>query len=153
VDPDISTLADNIERLRSSDRTTPEGETEAREHLDEVRTEYEQLRGDGAYRQHVLRYIQEERERFKDDERDDPLCGCDIRCPVKRGRIPARVRKADSIEEGIHKYQERHSEAIVLLEAKEAWLDKKASVRKALSDAKAALKRSNWNEREQPNSS
>ncbi|QLH83397.1 hypothetical protein [Halosimplex pelagicum] len=153
MDPDISKLADDVERLRTSDRTTPEAEEEAREHLDEVRQEYEQLRGDSAYRQHVLRYIQEERESFQDGEREKPLCGCRIRCPVKRGRIPARVRKADSIEEGIHAYQERHSEAIVLLEAKEDWIEKKARVRKALSDAKAALKRSNWNEREQPNPS
>jgi len=153
MDRDIKSLAEDVDRLRASDRTTAETEEKARELLDDVRQEYQQLRGEAAYRQHVLRYIQEERERFKAGERDIPLCRCRIRCPVKRGKIPARVRREDSIEEGIHSYQETHSEAIVLLEAKEAWVDKIAGVRKALSDAKAALKRGHRHDRKKPNPS
>lgn len=152
MDTDLEAIADDVGRLRASDRTTAEAEREVRELLDDVRQEYEQLRGSGAYRQHVLRYIQEEREAFKDGERETPLCRCGIRCAVKRGRIPPRVRREDSIEEGIHSYQETH-DTVVLLEAKEAWFDKKARVRKALSDAKAALKQSERYERTKSNSS
>jgi len=141
MDSEIEALADEVERLRGSSRVSAEVEEAVRETLDEVREEYEDLRGEGAYRQHILSYIQEERRRLHERDREDPLCRCRIRCALKRGRIPARVRSEDSIEEGIHSYQERHSEALVLLEAREAWSVNKATVRKALSDAKALLKR------------
>lgn len=141
MDSEISNLADEVSRLRGSSRVSGEVEEEVRATIDDVREEYESLRGESAYRQHVLKYIQEERERFHNGDREKPLCRCRIRCAVKRGRIPARVRNEDSIEEGIHKYQEHHSEAVVLLEARESWSEKKARVRKALSDARALLKR------------
>lgn len=141
MDREITSLADEVDRLRGSSRVSADVEEEVRETIDEVREEYEELRGDGAYKQHVLAYIQSERDALKDGDREDPLCGCGTRCAVKRGRIPPSIRRADSIEDGIHSYQERHPEARVLLEAREAWSEKKASVRKALSDAKAILKR------------
>jgi len=141
MDSEIESLADEVDRLRGRERLSADVEEAVRETIDDVREDYEDLRGESAYRQHVLTYIQEERQRFHDGDRETPLCRCRIRCAVKRGRIPARVRSEESIEEGIHSYQEHHSEAVVLLEAREAWSEKKARVRKALSDAKVLLKR------------
>lgn len=68
-----------------------------------------------AYHDHLLSYVQSERELFLEDDddglsRSEPLCTCsDGYCDLKRGQLPTRVREADDLDAGIREFKQRHN--------------------------------------------
>lgn len=112
--------------------------TESEAILTDVEQDIARLTLEGAYRRHLLEYIQSERDAFQDGRRAGALCSCENPyCPVKTGRLPSRVRMADSLEAGITRFLTDHDgDATVLVEARRDWVrevsDAKSSLRQAL---------------------
>lgn len=113
--------------------------------LRQFRPLYERVTRENAYEDHLLTYLQQEREKFllsrEDGEpedilegepygelRDDPVCTCDgrraHRCPLKRGELPREVRVANDLDDGIREFRGSHTgNPIVLQDAQAEWAD------------------------------
>ncbi len=85
----------------------------------------------------VLRYLQQEAERFRADEetldaleadepRTRPLCTCrDSGCALKEGRLPVIVQEASTLQQGIRRFRHEHMGDPVVLDDAEGELDSK----------------------------
>jgi hypothetical protein len=106
----------------------------------QIRSDIELLRQPRAYEHVLLEYVQRQYERRQ--ERADPLCTCPNRCPVKEGRLPARLRTATSIDEGMRDYRQVHvGQPLVLDEGYEAYRDLVAHVVTELERVHTAMLR------------
>lgn len=115
----------------------------AQEIREDVEVDLAQVTLPDAYERHLLDVIQEEREKFVDGDREEPLCSCDMAyCPLKRGRLPAAVEGAEEVEKGLSRYLRQHDgDAVVLKQARDRWVERGAEVKGELRQALGVLRR------------
>lgn len=116
---------------------------QAQEIRNDVEVDLAEMTLPDAYERHLLDVIQEERERFVDGEREEPLCSCGMAyCPLKRGKLPAAVEGADDVEKGLSRYLRQHDgNGAVLKKARQKWVEKGAAVKAQLREALGILRR------------
>lgn len=121
-----------------------DGDVEAwvNDQLADVRADAHALEGDRAFEHYVINYVAREFSRIQDHEREEPLCSCRNRCPVKEGKIPAAVRMADSLDDGIRRYKQQHvGKPVVLIEAYQAFSRDVARIETRYERIKTAMVR------------
>jgi len=132
---EIEDLAAEIRRLEEVE----DGESiqAAMDIVSEVATDATRLQQEDAYHDWLIDTLNREKDRLDAGERSEPLCTCsDPYCAIKRGKIPAAVRMADSIDRGIRVFKQDHvGDPRVLIDARERWLTKANRTREALRTA------------------
>jgi len=115
----------------------PELKLGASDALREVRDDQRDVLTQDGREAFVLRYLQQEAERFKADadmldtlEADEPrtrdLCTCnDSGCALKDGRLPVLVENAPTLQQGLREFRRRHRGNPVVLDDAERALDEK----------------------------
>lgn len=132
----LDSLAERIESERERASPPPEVRQQVRETLSGVSTQWEKLTQPFGEHQVLSEHLRRERKRFRNGERDEPLCECrDPLCPLKQGKLPAPVRRREDLVAAMFEYQDEHPEAVILLEAREALAEEKAEVRDAFREA------------------
>lgn len=129
--------------------------------LQSLRPKFEKITRENAYKDHLLRYLEAEREKFKlfkqdgetdeileethyDELRERPVCTCDGKrahqCPLKRGILPREVRRAEEIDDGIREFRGGHpGNPIVLEDAQDDWAALVGEVEREMRDLLAIL--------------
>lgn len=139
MDGRISELVTDIRDLRA-EALDADVEEWVNRSLRDVYTDIQLLKQDKAFEHFVLDYVQQEYENRA--SRTEPLCTCPNRCPVKEGRLPARIRAADSFDGGIRDYKQHHVGApVVLKNAYREWRRLNADVIASLERIKTAMVR------------
>lgn len=139
----ISRLEDSVRRLMEGDAVDLEDKKEASDKLSSAGTVAEQIHRDKPFQRFLQQHISEE---YRDDDREEPLCRCSYaECALKNGTLPGRVRRADDLQSGIDEFQERHPNAIILLEARQKWLEQLSEYRSLLREVHADLEEARAN--------
>lgn len=131
-------LAAEVERKRTRQAVSLETRKKVLNTLEPVSRKWERLYQPYGERQFLTRYIRNERDAFResDGDRDEPLCECaNPMCPLKRGELPPTIRDADDLTAAMYRYQDRHPDAVILLEARDALADQKREIRSAFREA------------------
>jgi len=132
---EINDLAQEIREQREVE----DGESiqAAMDIISDVADDMTRLQEEQAYQQQLIETLKTEKDRLDAGVRDDPLCTCsDPYCALKRGTLPAPVRMADQIDDGITDYKTDHmGDPRVLLDARTQWLEKGHRVRERLQTA------------------
>lgn len=136
----IEDLAEDVRGLRERHQLDQDVLDDVRAKLDSISEDYEQIDRSNAFRHFLHGFLRRQRRRFKAGDRDEPLCECaDPECSLKNGKLPGDVRLADDLLTGIYQHQERHPDAIVLMEARDEWASKRARVRVTLRECRDRL--------------
>ena len=131
----ISRLEANVRRLLEGDAIDLEDKQAASEQLQEIDQIAARIHRDRPFKRYLQQYIADQHSALDEGGREEPLCRCSYaECDLKRGRLPGRVRRAESLQSGIDDFQERHPEAVILLEAREEWLSLLAEYRQTLRE-------------------
>lgn len=137
---DIDRLEKAIQDRMTAPHIPDEAVEAAHDKLDEVSEIRERRERDTPFTSFLSWYLRTETQRFEAGERDEPLCECDyVYCDLKRGKVPGDVGRAESAADGIDAFQERHPEAVVLIEAREEWISQLAEYRSTLRTVRADL--------------
>ncbi|MCL9818330.1 hypothetical protein [Natronocalculus amylovorans] len=98
-------LLDKYESVENEEwMAEPEAVEAVEDELESIEAELMDLTSHGAFRKYLVRYIKEEKRRYKQGDVSEPLCDCgDIYCDLRRGTLPAAFRSggidSDSIDE------------------------------------------------------
>jgi hypothetical protein len=139
-------LLERIERLEKDirahledDLADRETKREAAERLRDIDVMRSRMSQDKPFERFLQQYLRDERGKYP-DEREEPLCECGHPdCDLKQARLPACIRRADSVQAGIDEFQSRHPQGVVLLEAREEWNEQVADYRASLREIRADL--------------
>lgn len=107
----------------------------ATKELDKIQKKMDIIRRKDGYNHFLLDYIQKERRKFQNGEREEPMCGCDLAaCDLKKGKLPREVKKS-AIGEGIRRFQQNHrGHPTILTEAQNEFLEARKEVFKTLRE-------------------
>lgn len=134
-------LERNIQMLLEDDVIPTDIHRDAVERLNEHEELRQTLARPDPFRKFLSSYINAEHDRYVAGERDRPLCECDhAACELKRGALPGLVRREDNLDHGIDEYQDRHPDAVILVEARDEWTRMHAEYRSALREIKLDLR-------------
>jgi hypothetical protein len=139
-----SELSDLLRRVNYSfdtDEVTTEQKREAKELVDEVRADIEQLNSDDAFLNFIRRYLVREANKFQSHDRLEKLCSCEMAgCELKNGTVPRYVHEADNQFRAIREWPSRHTgDARVLEEAYQEFQEKEGRVKAKLQEALIVL--------------
>ncbi|AUX09285.1 hypothetical protein AArcSl_1656 [Halalkaliarchaeum desulfuricum] len=136
----ITRLEQNVRYILESDAVDFEDKQDASAKLEEIDQLAGQIHRDKPFERFLQQYIARAHRDYQSGDREEPLCRCSYaECDLKQGRLPGRVRTADSLQGGIDEFQERHPESVVLLEAREEWLSVIGEYRQILREVYADL--------------
>lgn len=137
---ELDSVAQNI--IREKEVATEEAITAAEKARADAEPELTEVTLPDGYERHLIDYLQEQKDAFQNRENVDPLCTCSNPwCPLKRGRLPARVKMADDTEDGIREYRDQHDgDCRALKDARAEWVEKCSEVKQQLDHSLSILR-------------
>lgn len=137
---ELQSLTEDI--IREKEVATEEAIDAAEEARSDAEPALTEVTLPDAYERHLIDYLQDEKDDLQAGDTTDPLCSCSNPwCPLKRGRLPAHVKMANDIEDGIREYRDKHDgDCRVLKDAREDWVQKCSDVKQQLDRALAILR-------------
>lgn len=139
--PDVAELDTKVRRLLGSRSVPLQKKQDIREDLLEYELVAAAHENEEPFRQFVRLYLQSEHQKAQEGDRDEPLCECALltSCDLKRANLPARVERADSVQEGISLHLRKHPEAVVLREGQQEFHTRRKAYGDALEEARHRL--------------
>lgn len=142
-------MLEKLQTLEQDIRTDLELGNADLETVEEIEAEFRDHAGiiarihrDEPFKRYLQEYVRREHRRYVSagGGRNRPLCRCSYpECDLKRGVLPARIGRADSMQTGIDEFQAVHPQAEVLLDARGEWVEMVATYRSLLRKAKYKL--------------
>jgi hypothetical protein len=138
---DLDQLDEELE-LEQATEVDEDVEAWAMQKIREFRRRKRRLQRPNAFENHVLDYIETERTRLKNDERDREICGCSRLCAIKLGRIPGPLKVEENYLDGVSRLKQQHrGRPHVIIEAAKDYDDYYDAAVTAAELAKLAYRR------------
>lgn len=136
TDSDIDRLSDEVLNLIENKNISESTEEKVNKIQNDIQTELDEVRERGAKRDFYLQKMDEKLRKYRDtdEDYDTKPCTCPSpNCPLKDGRIPAKVDMTKGFNRGIAEFRQTHrGQPQILDEVREDWREKKARIKAEL---------------------
>ena len=132
----------NTELLNFQEVADPKAIKAAEEKRAEAEPELSEVLEANAYERHLTSFVADEVAALASGDRGEAVCDCPRpTCPLKLGQLPPAELQAGDLDQGIRRYQHSHvGDAVVLDEAREAFMEKCGRVKSVVREAVGIIK-------------
>jgi hypothetical protein len=114
---EIETLESEIRKNRVNDLPA-HVEWWVTSRLSDLRGDAQKFKHERGFEHFVLDYLQREKRKKREGDREKPLCSCPNICDIKEGRVPPALTAASTIDDGVIDLKASHAgEPTVVVDA------------------------------------